>query len=139
MAVYQQEITIETQGLDFTDITRAVAKVVSASAIKVGLCTVFIRHTSASLIVQENADGAVLRDLYGWMNELAPYTRAWEHKDEGDDDMPAHARAAITQTSMNIPVAQGELTLGTWQTLYLWEHRRRAHRRSLVVHVAGEP
>ena len=101
------------------------------------MCTLFIQHTSASLIIQENADPAVLRDLARWMAELAPDTRHWEHDDEGSDDMPAHARSALTRTSESIPVQDGRLALGTWQGLYLWEHRHRPHVRRLVVHVAG--
>ncbi len=103
-----------------------------------GLCTVFVRHTSASLVIQENADPAVLRDLDRWMAELAPESRRWEHDAEGADDMPAHARSALTRSSESIPVVDGELALGTWQALYLWEHRARPHRRRIIVHVAGE-
>ncbi len=119
------------------DITREVAAVVRASGLLTASCTVFVRHTSASLVIQENADRAVLRDLHRWIGELAPEDRAWEHADEGPDDMPAHARAAITRTSETIPVTGGELALGTWQALYLWEHRASPHRRQVVVHVAG--
>jgi secondary thiamine-phosphate synthase enzyme len=105
--------------------------------VRIGLCTVFVQHTSASLVIQENADPAVLRDLGRWVSELAPETRRWEHDAEGPDDMPAHARAALTRSSESIPVRDGKLTLGTWQGLYLWEHREAPHTRSLVVHVAG--
>jgi secondary thiamine-phosphate synthase enzyme len=104
----------------------------------VGVCTVFVRHTSASLVIQENADPAVLRDLERWMSELAPEARNWEHDDEGPDDMPAHARSALTRSSEAIPIVDGRLALGTWQALYLWEHRRRPHRRELVVSVVGD-
>jgi secondary thiamine-phosphate synthase enzyme len=139
MAVFQRELEVATRGAGFTDVTAEVARVVADSGIDVGLCTVFVRHTSASLVVQENADPAVLRDLARWMAELAPASRAWEHDDEGPDDMPAHARSALTRTSESIPVTGGRLALGTWQALYLWEHRARPHRRALLVHVAGEP
>jgi secondary thiamine-phosphate synthase enzyme len=138
MAVFQREIEISTPGEGFHDVTSAVRAVVAASGISTGLCTVFVRHTSASLIINENADRAVLRDLAAWMAELAPASRDWEHDAEGDDDMPAHARSALTRTSECIPVAGGQLALGTWQGLFLWEHRRSPHRRHLIVHVAGE-
>ena len=137
MQCYQRTLAIRTPGAALVDVTAEVAEIVSASGIITGLCTVFIRHTSASLIIQENADPAVLRDLARWMASLAPEGRPWEHADEGPDDMPAHARSAITKTSESIPVEAGRLALGTWQGLYVWEHRSRAHRRQLVVHVAG--
>ncbi len=134
---HQDEIVIETVGRGFTDVTAAVQRVVTESGVSVGLCTAFIRHTSASLVIQENADPAVLRDLARWMAELAPESRRWEHADEGPDDMPAHARSALTRTSETIPITGGRLALGTWQGLYLWEHRSRPHRRRLLVHVSG--
>lgn len=105
---------------------------------RTALCTVFIQHTSASLVIQENADPNVLGDLGAWLSDLAPESRAWVHDDEGPDDMPAHARSAVTKTSETIPVSAGRLALGTWQGLYVWEHRARPHTRRLVVHVAGE-
>ena len=111
---------------------------VAKSGIRVGACTVFVQHTSASLVIQENADPAVLRDLERWMSELAPESRAWEHDAEGPDDMPAHARSALTRSSETIPVSGSRLLLGTWQALYLWEHRARPHVRRVTVHVAGE-
>jgi len=106
--------------------------------VKTGLCTVFLQHTSASLVIQENADPAVLRDLERWLSDLAPEARAWEHDDEGPDDMPAHAKAAVTRVSETLPVSGGRLALGTWQALYVWEHRARPHTRRLVVHVHGD-
>lgn len=109
---------------------------VGRSGLQTALCTVFIQHTSASLVIQENADPNVLRDLGAWMGDLAPESRPWIHDDEGPDDMPAHARAAITKTSETIPVMGGKLALGTWQGLFVWEHRARSHTRRLVVHVA---
>ncbi len=137
MICHQHELTIATSPRGFADITAEIARVVRASGVRVGLCTVFVRHTSASLLIQENADPAVLADLGRWLAELAPEARAWEHDAEGPDDMPAHARSAVTRTSESIPIARGELTLGTWQAIYLWEHRARSHRRAVVVHVAG--
>ena len=98
----------------------------------------FVQHTSASLVIQENADPAVLRDLSHFLADLAPESRDWEHDDEGPDDMPAHARSAVTKTSETIPVTAGRLAFGTWQALYLWEHRRAPHARRLVVHIVGE-
>lgn len=138
MKQHQRSLEIATPGAGLWDVSAQVAEVVQQSAITTGLCTVFVQHTSASLVIQENADPAVLRDLARWMAELAPQSRAWEHDDEGPDDMPAHARAAVTRSSETIPVVRGRLALGTWQALYLWEHRARPHRRSLVVHVTGE-
>jgi len=137
MRVHQETVEIATLGRGHTNVTERVAAVVRASGVDVGLCTVFVQHTSASLVIQENADPAVLRDLDSWLGDLAPASRRWEHDDEGADDMPAHARAAITHTSQTIPVTAGRLGLGTWQGIYLWEHRARSHRRRLVVHVAG--
>jgi len=99
---------------------------------------VFVQHTSASLVIQENADPAVLRDLSRFMAELVPESRPWEHDDEGPDDMPAHVRSVLTKTSEAIPITGGKLALGIWQGLYLWEHRAAPHTRRLVVHVAGE-
>lgn len=139
MSIFQQEIEVNTKGSSLNSITAKVAQVVTKSGIHTGLCTVFIRHTSASLLIQENADPSVARDLQDWISDLAPESRAWEHDDEGPDDMPAHARCAVTRTSETIPIAQGRLLLGTWQGIFVWEHRNRAHRRSLIVHVAGDP
>jgi secondary thiamine-phosphate synthase enzyme len=139
MAIIQRELEVATRGEGFTDVTAEVQRVVAASGIATGLCTVFVRHTSASLVIQENADPAVLRDLARWMADLAPVRRAWEHDVEGPDDMPAHARAALTRTSETVPVTGGHLALGTWQALYLWEHRSAPHRRLLLVHVSGDP
>ncbi len=134
--VHQELLELRTQkGL--TDVTRRVAEVVVKSGVSQGLCSVFLQHTSASLLIQENADPSVLRDLEKWLSELAPESRRWEHDDEGPDDMPAHARSAITRTSENLPIAGGKLALGTWQALYLWEHRQRPHLRRLIVTVIG--
>jgi secondary thiamine-phosphate synthase enzyme len=135
--VYQSRVSVHTDQSGFTNIGDLVQSVVAESKIVIGMCTVFIQHTSASLIIQENADPAVLRDLHHWMSELAPRDRNWEHADEGPDDMPAHARSAITKTTESIPVCEGSLALGTWQGLYLWEHRERPHIRNLVIHLTG--
>lgn len=136
MRSHQATIEVRTQGRGFSNVTEAIVRIVAESGVTTGLCTVFLRHTSASLVIQENADPAVLRDLERWISELAPEGRPWEHDDEGPDDMPAHARSAITKTSETIPVTGGQLALGTWQGLYVWEHRARPHTRHLVVHVA---
>jgi secondary thiamine-phosphate synthase enzyme len=131
-------VEIRSNGRGFTNVTSQVQAVVTRSGLRTALCTVFIQHTSASLVIQENADPNVLRDLGGWLADLAPESRPWIHDDEGPDDMPAHARSAITKTSETIPVSAARLALGTWQGLYVWEHRARPHTRTLVVHIAGE-
>lgn len=135
--VHQRTIEIETRGRGFSDITKKVAAVVTESGVSNGLCSVFVQHTSASLVIQENADPRVLADLQRWMSDLAPESRDWEHDDEGADDMPAHARSALTRTNESVPVSGSRLALGTWQALYLWEHRARPHSRRLVVTVIG--
>ena len=134
---FQEILIVDTPGKGFTNITTRMQAIVSRSGLRIGQCLVFVRHTSASLVIQENADPAVLRDLERWMSELVPEGRAWEHDDEGPDDMPAHARGALTRTSELIPLSDGRLALGTWQAVYLWEHRAHAHRRELVVQVSG--
>src|SRR5438046_1898579 len=136
MRLHQETLEIETRGRGFTNIGDRISAVVERSKIAVGLCTVFIRHTSASLLIQENADPSVLRDLERWMSGLAPESREWEHDAEGPDDMPGHARSALTRTSEQIPITARKLALGTWQEIYLWEHRTQAHRRQVVVHIA---
>ena len=123
------------------DVTNEVERVVSKARIAAGTCTVFVRHTSASIVIQENADPAVLRDLQRWVDWVAPERPpfgAWEHDDEGPDDMPAHVRSVVTRTSEVVPITRGKLALGTWQAIYLWEHRTAPHERQLVVVVAGE-
>jgi secondary thiamine-phosphate synthase enzyme len=115
-----------------------VREAVARAGVRDGLCTVFIRHTSASLTIQENADPSVRRDLEAWLSRLVPeHDPLYTHTAEGPDDMPSHIKAVLTQVSLAIPVADGELALGTWQGIYLWEHRRGAHRRAVVVHVGG--
>lgn len=122
-----------------TDVTSAVQAVVRASGVALGLCTVFVRHTSASLVIQENADPDVCRDLEAFLDRLVPEgDPLYRHADEGPDDMPAHVKGALTRTSESIPVRGGALALGTWQGLYLWEHRSGRRQRELVVHVIGE-
>jgi secondary thiamine-phosphate synthase enzyme len=138
MAVWQYELAVRTRGRELCEVTAEVSRCVRESGVAVGLCTVFVQHTSASLIIQENADPAVLRDLTRWMAKVAPEGSEWEHDAEGPDDMPAHARAAITKSSESMPVRDGRLLLGTWQGLYLWEHRAQSHQRRLVVHISGD-
>lgn len=138
MKVHQATLDISTRGRGFTDLTSKIAKAVEASGIQTGLCVVFVQHTSASLVIQENADSAVRRDMEKWIERIAPEDpRAYEHDDEGDDDMPAHLRSAITNISESIPITDGRLALGTWQAIYLWEHRKSPHTRTIVVHVQG--
>lgn len=124
---------MESKGRGLTNITRAVEAIVFRSGMSQGLCHIFVQHTSASLIIQENADPSVQRDLLRFFDELVPESRRWEHDDEGPDDMPAHAKAVLTKTSEVIPVVAGRLGLGTWQGLYLFEHRRAPHRRKVVI------
>ena len=132
-------MSIATRGRGTVDITRDVAKIVGASSARTGLCTVFIHHTSASLIICENADPTVRADLERFAARLVPDgDRLFEHDDEGPDDMPAHVRTVLTQTSIGIPVVDGKLALGTWQGLYLWEHRTAPHTRKVTVMVIGE-
>ena len=138
MRIHQERLTVQTPGSALVDITAAVAKVVKTSGIVTGLATIFVQHTSASLLIQENASPDVHADLIAWMNELVPESRRWKHDEEGADDMPAHAKSAITRTSEQVPITDGRLALGTWQAIYLWEHRRRAHARNVVVHLVGE-
>lgn len=122
-----------------TEVTAAVREAVRATGVREGLCTVFIRHTSASLVIQENADPSVRRDLEAFLSRLVPDgDPIFTHVDEGDDDMPAHVKAAVLKTSEQIPVRDFDLVLGTWQGLYVWEHRHGQHRRHVAVHVIGE-
>lgn len=132
-----RQITISTPGPGLLDVTPRVAEIVAAAGIHEGLCTVFLRHTSASLVIQENADPSARHDLESWMNRLVPDNNPlFTHDAEGPDDMPAHVKSALTSVSLSIPVIAGRLALGTWQGIFLWEHRRTPHARSIVVHVA---
>jgi secondary thiamine-phosphate synthase enzyme len=116
--------------------TREINRVVQESAVMEGLCTVFVQHTSASLVIQENADPSAKRDLENWLNRLVQENDPlYTHTQEGADDMPAHIKAALTASSLSIPISDGKLALGTWQGLYLWEHRRARSNRRLVVHI----
>jgi len=131
-------IEVQTPGKGLLEITDAVEAIVAAGDVREGLCTIFVRHTSASLVIQENADPTARHDLERWLERLVPEGDAlYTHTAEGPDDMPAHVKAALTATSISIPVADGRLGLGAWQGLYLWEHRRRGRRREILVHVAG--
>lgn len=132
-------LKVETDGPGLYDIGREVRDWAERQAVSHGLLTAFIRHTSASLVIQENADPDVLRDLQDFFARLAPHTAGlYRHDTEGPDDMPAHIRSALTQTSLSVPVADGRLALGTWQGLYLFEHRDRPHRREIMLHLIGE-
>ena len=130
-------LTVETRGTGFIDITREVAKFLREAGAREGVVTLFIRHTSASLTIQENADPSVLRDLTAALNRLAPENAAWVHDTEGPDDMPAHIKTMLTATSLQIPVLNGEMALGTWQGIYIAEHRVRPHRREVVLQFLG--
>lgn len=134
---YQTVLDLKTRGKSLQRFTQQVHGVVHESGITTGLCTVFIRHTSASLIIQENADPDVLVDLETFLSKLVPEHAHYVHSTEGPDDMPAHIRSVLTSTSENIPVVNGRLALGTWQGIYLWEHRSRGHHREVVVHIVG--
>jgi secondary thiamine-phosphate synthase enzyme len=132
------KLTIVTRGQGFTDVTDQVRRFVSQTQIRTGLLTVFIPHTSASLLIQENADPDVLKDLLDAYDGLAPRDADYRHTTEGPDDMPAHIRASLSQTSLSIPVEDGAPALGIWQAIYLFEHRDAAHTRTLLLHVIGE-
>ncbi|MGB9172467.1 MAG: secondary thiamine-phosphate synthase enzyme YjbQ [Bradyrhizobium sp.] len=131
-------LTVQTSGRGFVDLTADIAQFVDEAAAVEGQVTLFIRHTSASLTIQENADPTVLKDLATALDRLAPENAGWSHDTEGPDDMPAHVKTMLTATSLQIPVIKSSLMLGTWQAIYLIEHRRRAHRREVVVQFAGK-
>jgi len=130
-------LTVQTPGRGFTDLTADVAKFVRDAGATEGAVTLFVRHTSASLTIQENADPTVLVDLTTALDRLAPENAGWRHDTEGPDDMPAHIKTMLTATSLHIPVLECELALGTWQAIYLIEHRARAHRREIVLQFVG--
>ena len=138
--IVQQRLEIATHGRGTYDITRQVADGVRDSRIRTGLCHVFVHHTSASLILCENADPTVRRDLEAFLARLVPDgDRLFDHTDEGPDDMPAHIRAILTKIDLTIPITAGRCALGTWQGIYLYEHRTGAHRRQITVTLQGEP
>jgi secondary thiamine-phosphate synthase enzyme len=130
-------LTVQTSGAGFVDLTREVAKFVTDASAQEGAVTLFIRHTSASLTIQENADPSVLDDLMTALDRLAPEDAGWTHDAEGPDDMPAHVKTMLTSTSLQIPVLKGRLALGTWQAVYLIEHRSHPHRREIVLQFVG--
>jgi secondary thiamine-phosphate synthase enzyme len=137
--IAQKTLRIHTRGRGTTDITAEVARVVAGSAVRTGLCAVFVQHTTASLVLCENADPDVRIDLETLFTRIAPDgDPAWRHDTEGPDDMASHARSILAGTSVTVPVDSGRLALGTWQGIYLWEHRHRPHERSVVVTVTGE-
>jgi len=135
---FQRELQINTWGGRLLEITSEVQRLVSESGLSEGLCHLFVRHTSASLTIQENADPTVLSDLEHFMNKLVPeFDPDYRHTIEGPDDMPAHIRSALTQVSEQIPVSGKRLMLGTWQGIFLWEHRRHGRQRKVVVNLFG--
>ena len=132
-------LRVRTPGRGFVEITREVEHWVAGTGLRLGLLTLFSRHTSASLLITENADPAVRADLERFLGRLVPDgDPLFRHVDEGSDDMPAHVRAALTATQLALPLVDGRLALGTWQGIFVWEHRRRAHEREVVLHVAGD-
>ena len=139
MTVHTATFNVRTHGKGTTEITREVAGIVTGSGVRNGTVTVFVRHTSASLVIMENADPSARRDLEMFFDKLVPENTPWFiHTQEGPDDMPSHIRMALTRTSEVIPVIDGRMTLGTWQGIFLFEHRRDPHRRELAVSVIGE-
>ena len=134
-----ETISIQTRGQGLHEFTPRLHELVARTGIRTGLLTAYVRHTSCSLLIQENADPDVQTDLQGYFGRLVPEGMDWlVHTTEGPDDMPAHIKAALTQTSVGIPVLEGQLAFGTWQGIYLFEHRRRPHRREVVLHLIGE-
>ena len=138
MHQHQTTLTIRTPGKALVEFTPQVAQWIASIGIETGLVTLFCRHTSASLLINENAAPAVQRDLLRWLERIAPENAGYEHDDEGPDDMPAHLRAALTGVSLQVPVAEGRMVLGTWQGIYLAEHRAMPHMRQVVAHLVGE-
>lgn len=133
-----EHLSVATSGRGLHEITDRVAAAVRQAGVSEGLCTVFVRHTSASLVIQENADPSARRDLERWLDRLVPDgDRFYSHDAEGPDDMPGHIKAALTATSVSVPILGGRLGLGTWQGIYLWEHRLRGSRRELLLHIAA--
>jgi secondary thiamine-phosphate synthase enzyme len=139
MKQHQSRLSLLTSGRGLLEITDELRQHVARGGIREGLLTLFIRHTSASLLIQENADAEVRHDLERFFRRLVPDgDPLFEHRSEGPDDMPAHVRAALTATQLSIPISSGEMVLGTWQGVYVWEHRLRGHAREVVLHVMGE-
>jgi secondary thiamine-phosphate synthase enzyme len=139
MKQYSVQLTLQTRGRGLINFTAEVESWLAQKGIGTGLLTVFCVHTSASLLIQENAAPEVQADLIDFFDRIAPEKPGlYAHDDEGPDDMPAHIRSALTQVSLSIPVIEGRLTLGTWQAIYLFEHRRRPHERTVVLHLVGE-
>lgn len=134
---HQQVLRLTTQGKSLGRFTHKVQAAVADSGVQTGICSIFLRHTSASLVIQENADPDVLLDMETFLAKLVPEGNYYRHSDEGPDDMPAHLRTALTHTSEQIPIMNGRLALGTWQGIYLWEHRDRSHTREVVIHITG--
>lgn len=133
-----ERLTIHTSGQGLVEFTTELQELVRGAGVREGLCTVLIQHTSASLTIQENADPSARRDLDAWLGRLVPEgDRHFTHTSEGPDDMPSHIKAALTATTLSIPIVGGRLGLGTWQGVYVWEHRRRGSARSVLVHVGG--
>jgi len=133
------QLTFRTSGRGLKEITSEIATWLAAQQVNTGLITIFCRHTSASLLIQENADPAVRADLEAYFARIAPEAPGqYAHEDEGPDDMPGHLRAALTQTHLSIPVVSGKMALGTWQGIYLFEHRRKPHHREILLHLIGE-
>lgn len=131
-------LAIKTSGRGLHEITSTVIDAVKSSGLREGLCTIFIQHTSASLTIQENADPSARRDLERWLDRLVPEDDPdFTHREEGSDDMPSHIKAALTATSLGVPIVDGRLALGRWQGVFVWEHRRAPHQRTVLVHVAG--
>ena len=138
MALYQKPLEIYTSPKSFLDITKKVQALVSESGLDNGICSLFIKHTSASLVIQENYDPSVRQDFETIFSKLVPEDFPYVHNMEGKDDMPAHIRSALTSTSESIPVVNGKLSLGTWQGIYIWEHRDQTHNRKVIVSMVGE-
>lgn len=139
MSVHQTTLTIPPAGRGTHEVTELVARELTRSQLTEGVVTVFCQHTSCSLVIMENADPSARRDLENWLDRLVPpNTREFEHVQEGPDDMPSHIKMALTRTSESIPFSAGRLLLGTWQGIYLWEHRNAPHTRRLVVTIIGE-
>ena len=137
MTHYQKLLRVSTTGKSFHNITAKIEAIVAESGIETGLCSLFLRHTSASLVIQENADPDVLVDLANFMAKIVPEGNHYIHDAEGPDDMPGHIRTVLTHTSEQIPINRGHLVLGTWQGIYVWEHRQQNNVRELVVHISG--